>query len=187
MWKLAPQPIFCLKYTQIPIASFFSLLSIFILFLVLTKLPPLIFQKWYQNSVVRFCREFIDEENEENRKEIGVQYISYIFFYTVLVSRTFSAFEKETLEVAGSLGRRSQCEADLRLHLFRLPVNEPRSYNHVQGDNMSDSNSTFSCCSARVAPPFSGTTTGDDVVRVSHIMLKNFGFNAFSMSQKNHV
>ena len=37
------------------------------------KPPPLIFQKRYQNSVVRFCREFIDEENKENQKEIGVK------------------------------------------------------------------------------------------------------------------
>ena len=40
-----------------------------------------------------------------------------------------------------------------RLHLFRLLVNEPRSYNHVQGDDMHDSNPTFSCCLARVAIP----------------------------------
>ena len=40
-----------------------------------------------------------------------------------------------------------------RLHLFRLFVNEPRSYNHVQGDDMCDSNPTFSCCLARVAIP----------------------------------
>ena len=40
-----------------------------------------------------------------------------------------------------------------RLHLFRLLVNEPISYNHVQGDDMRDSNPTFSCCLARVAVP----------------------------------
>ena len=38
------------------------------------------------------------------------------------------------------------------LHLFRLLVNEPISYNHVQGDDMRDSNPTFSCL-ARVAIP----------------------------------
>ena len=40
-----------------------------------------------------------------------------------------------------------------RLHLFCLLVNDPRSYNHVQGDDMRDSNPTFSCCLARVASP----------------------------------
>ena len=40
-----------------------------------------------------------------------------------------------------------------RLHLFCLLVNDPRSYNHVQGDDMRDSNPTFSCCLARVAIP----------------------------------
>ena len=38
-----------------------------------------------------------------------------------------------------------------RLHVFCLLVNDPRSYNHVQGDDMRDSNPTFSCCLARVA------------------------------------
>ena len=38
-----------------------------------------------------------------------------------------------------------------RLHLFCLLVNEPRSDNHVQGDDMCDSNPTFFCCLARVA------------------------------------
>ena len=40
-----------------------------------------------------------------------------------------------------------------RLHLFCLLVNDvdPRSYNYVQGDDMRDSNPTFSCCLARVA------------------------------------
>ena len=40
-----------------------------------------------------------------------------------------------------------------RLHLFCLLVNDPRSYNHVQGDDLRDSNPTFSCCLARVAIP----------------------------------
>ena len=40
-----------------------------------------------------------------------------------------------------------------RLHLFCLLVNDPRSYNHVKGDDMRDSNPTFSCCLARVAIP----------------------------------
>ena len=40
-----------------------------------------------------------------------------------------------------------------RLHLFRLLVNELRSYNHVQGDGMRDSNPTSSCCFARVVIP----------------------------------
>ena len=46
-----------------------------------------------------------------------------------------------------------------RLHLFPLRlvmhglVNEPRLYNHVQGDDMRDSNPTFSGCLARVAIP----------------------------------
>ena len=42
-----------------------------------------------------------------------------------------------------------------RLHLFCLLVNDPRSYNHVEGhsDDMRDSNPTFSCCLARVAIP----------------------------------
>ena len=34
-----------------------------------------------------------------------------------------------------------------------LLVDDPRSYNHVQGDDMRDSNPTFSCCLARVAIP----------------------------------
>ena len=42
-----------------------------------------------------------------------------------------------------------------RLHLFCLLVNcnDPRSYNHVQGDDMRDSNPTVSCCLACVAIP----------------------------------
>ena len=40
-----------------------------------------------------------------------------------------------------------------RLHLFCLLVNDPRSYNRVQGDDMRDSHPTFSCCLARVAIP----------------------------------
>ena len=40
-----------------------------------------------------------------------------------------------------------------QLDLFCLLVNDPRLYNHVQGDDMRDSNPTFSCCLARVAIP----------------------------------
>ena len=36
---------------------------------------------------------------------------------------------------------------------FCLLVNDRRSYNHVQGDDMRDSNPTFSCYLARVAIP----------------------------------
>ena len=38
-----------------------------------------------------------------------------------------------------------------RLHIFRLLVNEPRSYNRVQGDDIRDSNPTFLCCLACAA------------------------------------
>ena len=56
-----------------------------------------------------------------------------------------------------------------RLHLFRLLVNEPGSYNHVQGDNMHDSDPIFACCLAPAAIPGQvclNTTSGAGCCRV---------------------
>ena len=46
-----------------------------------------------------------------------------------------------------------QQELETACIFFALLVNDRRSYNHVQGNDMRDSNPTFSCCLARVAIP----------------------------------